>query len=351
MTMSDDLSDRLTAAEVNAKNHAENASDLRERAETIGTQHQRSLPTHSGNWSKQAVENYLSDLQRAVTEPQVSQSKMLLQEAGFTEKQTDNLSDEILQNYNEIQTLKQNYEALEDTFGASRVEFLVDDELLLEWLRQQGAAATAQKIDIADDAPYSTLDNLDALPEELITQYFKGVLRDNEHVTDAQDLESKVLTLTEAGVEFEYSGDRERFESQVNEAEGYYTELKDDFGFDSDTVNGWIQGNELQDALDTLEDKHDDAARRRQRLRSEIREYCQLLGEDEPSTKSVPELKSKRDDLKAQLEEQLGTTGTTLLQYIRGETDELPSSTDADELRKGMRKIRPFLQEHLSGGE
>jgi len=348
--MSDEpsLNERLTTAYVNAGNHFEKAEKLTTQAESIGVEYQQDLPTHSADWSSEAVNNYLSQLESAVNDPRISQARSTLKNLGLGETQIKTIPDDKLEDASKIQNICDTYDELVDEFGAEFVDFLVDEGVLLEWIQNHELDLVQDRIDVVGDTKVSELHSLSNISNEITQLYLRGYLDNSRNITSAQDLDRKIKTLSELGINTAYNGDFDRYERLINDTENYYTQLESDFGYPESELRDWVDGEDLEDARDTLQTKHDEAGTKRTELREEIQEYCELLKKEAPDEDAIPALVEHLDELQEELAEELGDTGERLLRYLRGEDVKLPDDSDSDDLIQGIKRIQPFIRNQLS---
>lgn len=340
------LEQQLIAANSRSTDLLSEARDLQAEAKDLPIEHKRRLPEFSGQWTQENVESYITELERVVRDPQVTQSEDRLKELGIPEEKINTIKRDILQQYTEIDTLASEYESLHNTFGEF-IEFLVTDDLFVDWLRENGPVETKHEIIIDNEAKYQNLIDLKHLPPNLKKIFFREVFLDKRSVDPIQNLDGWIDTLESYGVEVEYAGDPARFTQNCETAVNRAQTLRNEYGYSEGKLREWVAEMEVAEAKDELKTKIDNAGQRRDRLQKKLEEYCELLGKEEPNLDTVPELEEKVSNLDDELREEIGVIGEQFLDFIHGRRDDLPEAEEKEQLLAALEKVRPLLRRRL----
>jgi predicted RNase H-like nuclease (RuvC/YqgF family) len=340
------LEKRLIAGYSRTSDFLSKTNDLLDEAEDLPIEHKKRLPEFTGQWSEDNVESYINELERIIREPKVAQSEDRLKEIGITEEKIDTIKRDILQNYSDIDELASEYEQLVDEFSGY-VEFLIEDDILVNQLREEGPVQTRHHIEIDNEAKYQNLTSLDNLPRDLKETFFREVFSDERSVDEVQDLDGWVDTLKGYGVQVAFSEDIPQFIENCETTVSRARTLCNEYGYSDSKVGGWIEDLNVSEAKDELSTRIDQAAKERERLQRELEEYCELMGRDVPDISEVPELEEEVSNLYEDLLNKIGANGERLLEFLLGKSDELPEDQEAEDLLDTLEQIRPLLQRRL----
>lgn len=340
------LEQQLIAADSRSSDLLSKARDLRGEAEDLPIEHKRRLPEFTGQWTQENVENYLTELERVVRDPQVTQSEDRLNALGIPEEKINTIKREILQQYAEIDTLASEYEALHDTFE-EYIEFLISDGLFVDWLRENGPVETKHRIKIDNESKYQNLTDLGHLPRGLKKTFFREVFLDERSVDPVQNLDGWIDTLESYDVDVEYEGDPARFIQNCETAVNRAQTLRNEYGYSERKLRKWVAEMGVVEAKDEFKTKIDNAGQKRDRLQKKLEEYCELLGKEVPNLDAIPKLEEEVSDLDDELREEIGVTGEQFLDFIRGRRDELPETEEKEQLLEALEKVRPLLRRRL----
>lgn len=343
---SEDLEERLIAASSRSSSIRTKAEELVNEAEELPEEHKMRLPEFSGRWTEDNVQSHLNELERVVREPRVTQSEDLLESIGISSETIGTIKRDVLQNYTGIEELVNHYEQLEDEFG-EYVEFLVEDDLIVDWLREEGPVDTKHRIEIDNVGKFHNIVELENLHKPLKLEFFKRIFLEKQSIEEVQNLNDWVNTLETIGVDVEPKNDVSQYVSDCESAAQRAQTLRNEFGFSEKSLEDWVEGMAVEEAKEELQSKINDANRERDRLRRELEEYCRLLGKNTPDIDSIPQLEEEVDSVYEELTEQIGTLGEQLLDFLRGRRDELPEAEETDELMDAIQKVRPLLQRRL----
>ena len=340
------LEDRLIAGYSRTSDFLSNTTDLLEEAEDLPIEHKKRLPEFTGQWTEDNVDSHVNELERIIREPKVAQSEDRLNEIGVTESKIDTIKRDILQNYSEIDKLASEYEELEDEFAAY-VEFLIEDDILVDQLREEGPTQTRHHIEIDNKAKYQNLTDLDNLPRDLKKIFFREVFLDERSIDKIQDLDGWVDTLEGYGVQVEFDDDISQVIENCETVVSRARTLRNEYGYSESKVREWVDSLSVAEAKGELSTKIDQAGQERERLQRELEEYCELMGRDVPDISEVPKLEEEVSNLYEDLLDKIGANGEKLLEFLLGKSDELPDDQETEELLDTLEQIRPLLQRRL----
>ncbi len=340
------LEDRLIAGYSRTSDFLLKGKDLLKEAEDLPIEHKNRLPEFTGQWSKDNVESHVNELERIIREPKVAQSEDRLKEIGVSEEKIDTIKRDILQNYSEIDKLAGEYEELHDEFS-TYVEFLVEDDILVDKLREKGPTQTRHHIEIDNKAKYQNLTDLDNLPRDLKKTFFREVFLNERSIDEVQDLDGWIDTLEGYGIEVEFADDISQFIENCETTVSRARTLRNEYGYSEAKVKEWIDGLNVAEAKNELSKRIDQAGQERERLQRELEEYCELMGRDVPDISEVPELKEEVSNLYDDLLEKIGANGEKLLEFLLGKSNELPEDQETEELLDTLEQVRPLLQRRL----
>lgn len=339
----EDLEGRLIAASSRSSSIRTKAEEMANEAEELPEEHKKRLSDFSGRWTEDNVQSHLNELERIVREPRVTQSEDLLESIGISRDTIETIKRDVLQNYTGIEELVNEYEQLEDEFG-EYVDFLVEDDLIVEWLREDGPVETKHRIEIDSEGKFHNIVELENIQNPLKLEFFKQIFLEKRSIEEVQDLDDWVNTLGDFGVDVEPRSDVSQYMSDCESAAQRAKNLQNEFGYSGEKIQDWIGGKTVEEAKEELQSKIDEANRERDRLQRELEEYCRLLGKDAPDIDSIPQLEDEVKDIYNELTVQIGDVGEQLLDFLRGKRDELPEADETDELLDAIQKVRPLLQ-------
>jgi vacuolar-type H+-ATPase subunit I/STV1 len=342
------LEQRLIAGYSRSSDLLSKARDLSEEAEDLPIEHKQRLPKFTGQWTEDNVEAHVNELERIIREPQVAQSEDRLKEIGIAEEKLETIKRDILQQYSEIDTLVSEYEHLHEEFG-SFIEFLVDDEILINQLRENGPTQARHEIEIDNKAKYQNLIDLDNLPRDLKESFFCEVFLGDRSVDEIENLNGWIDTLEGYGVQVEFGEEISQVIQNCEAAVNRAQTLRNEYGYSGEKIRNWISGMSVAEARDELNTKIDHAEQERNRLQDELKEYCELMGKEIPEIDEIPQLEEEVSDLYEELLDKIGVTGEQLLDYLRGRSNELPEVEEQEELLDALEQIRPLFQRRLEG--
>jgi len=350
MTVNANFQDRLEQANREADDLLSRAEECRDEATLLAYEFKKKLPVHQGNWEEEAAEDYLSSLERAVSDPQINQSKQRLQEIGFDDGDINSLTDARLTNYEDIDELATEYESLQKDFE-EYVSFLIKDDILIGWLQTDPPGAVIPRLRPDNRARYEKLLQWEHLPEDVKQKYFKKSMTGGKTLDDARQLNDDLAVLDNFGIEPDIDTDRlDQAEELADRISSRLSTLQNEYGYSRDDIKKEIPDDDnLVNISDELGSFLDHAGSRRDELRNEIEEYAELLGEDPPSSQSIPELERHAEELYNRLIEEIGATGEQLLRFFQGE-DDLPEDVDKSDLLEALENMRPLFQRRLEDG-
>lgn len=340
------LEQRLIAGYSRSSDLLSKACDLHEEAEDLPIEHRQRLPEFTGRWTEDNIEAHINELERIIREPQIAQSEDRLEEIGISEEKIDSIKRDILQQYSEIDKLVSEYEQLYDEFG-SFIEFLIEDELLVNKLREDGPTQTRHDIEINNKAKYQNIISLENIPQDLKEVFFQEVFLNERSVDEIQNLDGWVDTLEGYGVQVEYDEGLSQVLQNCETAADRAQTLRNEYGYSEEQVRDWIEGMKVAEASDELNTKLNHANQERDRLQRELEEYCELMGKETPDINEIPRLEEEVSDLYDELLDKIGVTGEQLLDFLRGRSEELPETEEKEELLDALEQIRPLLQRRL----
>ncbi len=340
------LEDRLIAGYSRTSDFLSKTKDLLEEAEDLPIEHKKRLPEFTGQWSEDNVESHINELERIIREPKVAQSEDRLKEIGVAEEKIDTIKRDILQNYSDIDELASEYEQLADEFSGY-VEFLIEDDILVNQLREEGPVQTRHLIEIDNEAKYQNLTSLNNLPRDLKETFFREVFLDKRSIDEVQDLDGWVDTLEGYGVQVAFSDDISQFIENCETTVSRARTLCNEYGYSDSKVGEWIDGLSVAEAKDELSTRIDQAENERERLQRELEEYCELMGREVPDISEVPELEQEVSNLYEDLLDKIGANGERLLEFLLGKSDELPEDQETGDVLDTLEQIRPLLQRRI----
>lgn len=340
------LEQRLIAGYSRSSDLLSKGRDLLEEAESLPIEHKNRLPEFTGQWTEDNVEIQINELERIIREPQIAQSEDRLKEMGISEEKIDTIKRDILQQYSEIDELVNEYEQLHDEFG-NFIEFLIEDEVLVNQLREDGPTQTRHDIEIDNIAKYQSIVGLDNIPHDLKEGFFQQVFLDERSVDEIENLDGRIDTLEGYGVQVKYDENISQIIQNCETAVDRAKTLRNEYGYPEEQIITWIEGVDIAEASDELNMKIDQAKQERNRLQQELEEYCELMGKETPEMDAIPQLKQEVSDLYEELLDKIGVTGEQLLDFLRGRSDELPETGEKEELLDALEQVRPLLQRRL----
>lgn len=342
------LEEDLIAATSRVSEQHSKVRELRDDAANLSDEYRTRLPRFTGQWSKESVENHLSELDRIIREPQVTQSEERFKEIGVPDAKINTIKRDTLRRYSEIDSVVKEYEYIQNAFG-EYIEFLVEDEYLVDWIQEHGPIEAKHKIEIENEVKYQNLASLENIPEQLKKTFFQQIYlgRDGRSIDQAQNLNGWIETLQEYDVKIQYNGDTTQFIQDVEEAIDQSQKLQKEFGYPDGQIRNWVKGLNVTEAKRELDKKIEEANQKQDRLQQQLEEYCELLGKDVPDLETIPELEEKVTQLSDELSNKIGDTGEQILEFLRGRRDKLPEAEEQENVMAALEKIRPLIQRKL----
>jgi len=340
------LDQRLVAGYSRSSDLLSTARDLREEAENLPIEHKQRLPEFTGQWSEDNVKSHIHELERIIREPQIAQSKDRLEGIGISPEKIDSIKRNVLQQYSEIDNLVTEYEQLHEEFE-DFIEFLIEDGILVDRLREDGPVQTRHSIEIDNKAKYQNITNLDNIPHDLKEVFFQEVFLDKRSVNEIQNLNGWVDTLEGYGVQVDYDRDLSQVFQNCETAVSRTQTLRDEYGYGEQKIRNWIDEMNVAEANDELTTKINHANEERDRLQQELEEYCELMGKETPEIDEIPQLEEEVSNLYEELLDKIGVTGEQLLDFLRAKSEELPETDETEELLDALEQIQPLLQRRL----
>ena len=337
---------RLIAGHSRSSDLLSKGRDLLEEAESLPIEHKKRLPEFTGQWTEDNVETQISELERIIREPQVAQSEDRLNEIGISKEKIETIKRDILQQYSEIDKLVSEYERLHGEFG-NYIEFLIEDEVLVNQLREEGPTQTMHNIEIDNMAKYQNLVGLDNIPSDWKEEFFQQVFLDERSINEIESLDGHIDTLEGYGVQVNYGGNISQIMQNCEPMMDHARTLRNKFGYPDEQISTWIEGMDIAGASNELNTQIQQSNQEHDRLQQELEEYCELMGKETPDIDTIPQLKQEVSDLYDELLDKIGGTGEQLLNFLRGKSDALPEAEEKEELLKALEQVRPLLQRRL----
>lgn len=351
MTSNSDVKRKLDHLEIDAAGARTTAQSLVSQAIGLAKAEKQTLPRWSGPWNSSNFEDYLGRLRMALKGPMAYQSRELLDEIGIS---TTNVATEVLEEPIKIQELVNKIQELSDIPGL--VVALTAGGIVTNWLRV-GRLGLDEAIDNIDRsmeirAPLKRIVDLD-LDERQRREFILLAFEDATAASEqAANLSSSLSTLASYKIDVKVGNlEIDSLLRSTQTLRNSIEELENVYSIPPAEVKKLVEGASIERANEAIDKIKQDRSVEYHRLSREwdlLTQTLNALGETSgEKPESLATLDQAAKDLETRCLEQLGKSGSSLLDFFLGDA-KYPSNLKKSEIREALEKLRPFILRGLS---
>jgi len=346
--MEESVGERINKSLWTVDNFIKEAKELLNKAQKLSLKERSELPKFIGVWKEDEIERHLERLKEAIDEPRIASSRKLLEKIGISTKA---IPKDILEETEKIEDITSLFYDLKEKIGEV-ANVLIKREIIIKWL-MEGLLEAKNKLESAVDTAtgFKRLLNLENLSGKLKEKFLERAFEDSRSISDAEELNLQIGYIKEYGIVTEYRDeDLKEFSEQCKKTYQYLKKFENEYQLLINEVKEWIGSKDLREVCTVLADKETEVFREYAKLKKEWRELSDILGEESPEPKGIPNLRARIKELEERCNEILGENGQKLLNFLRGKT-EFPDELSKEQLKEALKILRPFITISFRGEE
>jgi len=348
--MGETLISALEEASHRASSLAQAVEDTVEKAQRLSAREMRELPGFTGVWKEKNLRRYIERLAEAVKSPRVSQSRKVLQEAGFV---SERIPADVLDQVEAVQRVVGHVTKLQDLGLLMRV--LREDGVVQKWLDLGLEDAEKNVLALVEAVEgFKRLESLANLDEETKKVAIRAAVEKPGEIRGVEVTDGYVGELKACGIDARRTDESlSEFTKSVSQAYDIVDELQNEFGMTKTEIVKWTKRKSLANAISLLQTKAEELRKQQGELLRRWHELAETLRSLGIETTQPPQgtgrLMTSVADLEAALEGNLGSSGQAVLDFLLSRRS-FPENLSKRDLRTGLERLRPLIQGRFGGG-
>lgn len=338
----DDVLDVIQEKIRRVKDFISQANELKTKAKNLPKSAKKNIPEFSGDWSEAGVKKFLEKFKESIINPIRHKNRKLLEDMGI---QTKGISEDLFDDSTGIQEIVTLFDKLKE-FNRTIPNLLIEKEILIKWLRE-GLDKSIENLQGILDAKAGFERILNSgINEKIRDELMQRAIVEREFITSAEDIISKLKSITEHGISIEYKESFEVFKTNLENVFQKLETLQDEYNIPKDEISTLLNGKLLQDADNLLDRKLKECSEKKIGLLEEWKIYASTLKSIEHDVVEPPqglqELEKGVEKLKTECMSTLGENGLSLITFLKGERD-FPDKISKDDIKRVLVLLRPMF--------
>lgn len=350
MIMEEDVTDVIQRKIWTVEELIPKVNELTTKAKHLPESAKKNIPVFSDDWSEEGVKKFFEKFKESVRNPLRHKNRELLENRGI---QTRDIPEELFDDSTSIQEVVSLFDNLKE-FNETITTLLIKKEVLVAWIRESSGSAKENLQEILDaKAGFERIFN-SPVEEKIKVELIQGSLVDRSFIASAEDVISKIKSITEYGVSIEYKEGFEEFKTNLDNVFQKLETMQDEYNIPKGEICTLLNGKLLQDAEKLLDKKLKECSEKKIRLLEEWKMYSATLksiGHDVAATpQGLEELEEAVKNLKTECMNTLGGNGLSLITFLKGEGD-FPDEISKDDIKRVLGVLRPMFVRFVREGD